>query len=99
MLMRLAGQRIVGRLRERLYGASLKQEVEFVEKGEGDVISRLSVDTSIVGERYAFPLIDQTETDGCQRHTKPFRWFEGYCDVLRWPYVASSAGQVFISCS
>jgi putative ABC transport system ATP-binding protein len=51
MLMRLAGQRIVARLRERMYSASLKQEVEFVEKGEGDVISRLSADTSIVGER------------------------------------------------
>jgi putative ABC transport system ATP-binding protein len=53
MLMRLAGQRIVGRLRERTYAAALRQEVEFVEKGEGDVISRLSVDTSIVGERWA----------------------------------------------
>lgn len=47
-----AGQRIVARLRERTYAASLRQEVEFVEKGEGDVLSRLSVDTSIVGERY-----------------------------------------------
>ena len=51
MLMRLSGQRIVARLRERTYAAALKQEVEFVEKGEGDVLSRLSVDTSIVGER------------------------------------------------
>lgn len=46
------GQRIVARLRERTYAASLVQEVEFVEKGEGDVLSRLSVDTSIVGERH-----------------------------------------------
>lgn len=38
-------------LRERTYVASLTQEVEFVERGEGDVLSRLSVDTSIVGER------------------------------------------------
>jgi hypothetical protein len=45
------GQRIVARLRERTYGAALRQEVEFVERGEGDVLSRLSVDTSIVGER------------------------------------------------
>lgn len=36
-----------------MYSASLRQEVEFVEKGEGDVLSRLSLDTSIVGERYA----------------------------------------------
>lgn len=57
------GQRIVGRLRERTYAASLEQEVEFVEKGEGDVLSRLSVDTSIVGERLAF--IRQIYTGTC----------------------------------
>jgi putative ABC transport system ATP-binding protein len=51
ILMRMAGQRIVARLRERTYAAALKQEVEFVERGEGDVLSRLSVDSSIVGER------------------------------------------------
>lgn len=45
------GQRIVARLREQTYNAALRQEVEFVERGEGDVISRLSVDSSIVGER------------------------------------------------
>jgi len=50
--MRMAGQRIVARLRERTYAAALKQEVEFVERGEGDVLSRLSVDSSVVGERY-----------------------------------------------
>lgn len=49
--MRGPGQRIVARLRERTYEAALRQEVEFVEKGEGDVLSRLSVDSSIVGER------------------------------------------------
>jgi len=51
--MFLQGQRIVARLRERLFAASIRQEVEFVEKGEGDALSRLSVDTSIVGERSA----------------------------------------------
>ena len=51
-LMRMSGQRIVARLREQTYKSALTQEVEFVEKGEGDVLSRLSVDTSIVGERY-----------------------------------------------
>jgi hypothetical protein len=45
------GQRIVARLRERTYAATLRQEVEFVERGEGDALSRLSVDSSIVGER------------------------------------------------
>jgi putative ABC transport system ATP-binding protein len=56
--MRMAGQRIVARLRERTYEAALKQEVEYVEKGEGDVVSRLSVDTSIVGESITQNLSD-----------------------------------------
>ncbi|KDR75617.1 hypothetical protein GALMADRAFT_248139 [Galerina marginata CBS 339.88] len=58
MLMKLSGQRIVARLRERSYSAALRQEVEFVEKGEGDVLSRLSVDTSIVGESVTQNLSD-----------------------------------------
>jgi ABC-type multidrug transport system fused ATPase/permease subunit len=45
------GQRIVTRLRESMYSAALRQEVEFVERGEGDVLSRLSSDTYLVGER------------------------------------------------
>lgn len=49
-LMKLAGQRIVARLREATYAGAMRQEIEFVERGEGDVISRLSVDTTIVGE-------------------------------------------------
>jgi ABC-type multidrug transport system fused ATPase/permease subunit len=49
-LMRLSGQRIVARLRERIFSRALHQEIAFMEKGEGDVISRLSVDTSVVGE-------------------------------------------------
>lgn len=48
-----SGQRIVARLRQRTYAATLRQEVEFVERGEGDALSRLSVDSSIVGERLA----------------------------------------------
>jgi hypothetical protein len=52
-MMAFSGQRIIARLREQTYAASLQQEVEFVERGEGDVLSRLSVDTTIVGERYA----------------------------------------------
>ncbi|TFK44954.1 P-loop containing nucleoside triphosphate hydrolase protein [Crucibulum laeve] len=58
MLMRLSGQRIVARLREKTYSAAMRQEVEFVERGEGDVISRLSVDTSIVGESVTQNLSD-----------------------------------------
>ncbi|KAI6104888.1 P-loop containing nucleoside triphosphate hydrolase protein [Pisolithus croceorrhizus] len=57
-LMRMSGQRIVARLRERMYGAALRQEVEFVEKGEGDVLSRLSADSSIVGESVTNNLSD-----------------------------------------
>ncbi|KAF9228497.1 hypothetical protein BS17DRAFT_851606 [Gyrodon lividus] len=57
-LMRMSGQRIVARLRERTYEAALKQEVEFVEKGEGDVLSRLSADSSIVGESVTQNLSD-----------------------------------------
>ncbi|KAH7909507.1 P-loop containing nucleoside triphosphate hydrolase protein [Hygrophoropsis aurantiaca] len=57
-LMRMSGQRIVARLRERMYAAALKQEVEFVEKGEGDVLSRLSADSSIVGESVTQNLSD-----------------------------------------
>jgi putative ABC transport system ATP-binding protein len=52
------GQRIVARLREQTYSAALHQEVEFVERGEGDVLSRLSVDTSIVGESVTQNLSD-----------------------------------------
>ncbi|KAH9485598.1 ABC multidrug transporter mdr2 [Psilocybe cubensis] len=58
ILMRLSGQRIVGRLRERTYAAALRQEVEFVERGEGDVLSRLTTDTSIVGESVTQNLSD-----------------------------------------
>ncbi|KAJ6631501.1 P-loop containing nucleoside triphosphate hydrolase protein [Mycena sp. CBHHK59/15] len=58
LLMRMAGQRIVARLREHTYAAALEQEPEFVEKGEGDVLSRLSVDTSIVGESVTQNLSD-----------------------------------------
>ncbi|KAI0915347.1 hypothetical protein AcV5_003842 [Taiwanofungus camphoratus] len=58
MIMRVSGQRIVARLRERMYVASLQQEVEFVERGEGDVLSRLSVDSSIVGESLTQNLSD-----------------------------------------
>ncbi|KAF8886029.1 P-loop containing nucleoside triphosphate hydrolase protein [Infundibulicybe gibba] len=58
MIMKMAGQRIVARLRERTYSAAIRQEVEFVERGEGDVLSRLSVDTSIVGESVTQNLSD-----------------------------------------
>ena len=46
-----SGQRIVARLRERTYAATFRQEVEFVEGGGGNALSRLSVDISVVDER------------------------------------------------
>ena len=52
LLMRLAGLRIIARLRKDTYASALKQEVNFIENTEGDVLSRLSVDTNIVGESY-----------------------------------------------
>ncbi|KAI0733760.1 P-loop containing nucleoside triphosphate hydrolase protein [Fomitopsis betulina] len=58
MLMRISGQRIVARLRERMYGAALHQEVEYVERGEGDVLSRLSVDSNVVGDSLTQNLSD-----------------------------------------
>ena len=87
ILMRMAGQRIVARLRERTYAAALKQEVEFVERGEGDVLSRLSVDSSIVGERYSnFTLaVKLILTHFCQRDPEPVRWLTGSCDGFCWP--------------
>ncbi|THV05164.1 hypothetical protein K435DRAFT_790548 [Dendrothele bispora CBS 962.96] len=54
----VSGQRIVARLRENTYAAALRQEVEYVERGEGDVVSRLSVDSSIVGESVTQNLSD-----------------------------------------
>lgn len=61
----VAGQRVVARLREQTYSRALKQEVEFVEKGEGDVLSRLSVDTSIVGERCVNYLLHLGKIESC----------------------------------
>ncbi|KZV82215.1 hypothetical protein EXIGLDRAFT_778839 [Exidia glandulosa HHB12029] len=49
-LMKIAGQRIVARLRGQMYASALRQEVEFVKRGEGDVLSRLGSDSTIVGD-------------------------------------------------
>lgn len=53
--MRTSGQRIVASLRQKTYQSALRQEVECIEKGEGDILSRLSVDSSLVGESYVCP--------------------------------------------
>lgn len=77
----------MARLRERTFSQALKQEVEFVEKGEGDVLSRLSVDTSIVGERCVV-FISCHETGHLytvQRYTKFIRWPSCCGNVFSWP--------------
>ena len=48
--MRISGQRIVARLRRQTYASALNQEVDYIQQAEGDTLSRLSVDTSVVGE-------------------------------------------------
>ncbi|KAG9056840.1 ATP-binding cassette permease mdl1 [Serendipita sp. 407] len=58
LLMRLSGLRIIARLRKDTYASALKQEVNFIENSEGDVLSRLSVDTNIVGESVTGNLSD-----------------------------------------
>lgn len=79
------GQRIVARLRERTYSAALVQEVEYVEKGEGDVLSRLSVDTSIVGERYVFSLsLLYILSRYVKCNTEPFGRLKGCRNGLSW---------------
>ena len=85
--MRMAGQRIVARLREHTYAAALKQEVEFVERGEGDVLSRLSVDSSIVGERY-----EETVPSANRHSTNSISVTQNLSDGLR-AVVMASAGR------
>lgn len=58
ILLNLAGVRIVQRIRERCFGNAIKQEVEWADRSHGDVISRLSVDTSIVGDAVTYELGD-----------------------------------------
>lgn len=58
ILLNLAGVRIVQKIRERCFGNVVKQEVEWADKSHGDVISRLSVDTSIVGDAVTYKLGD-----------------------------------------
>lgn len=73
LLMRLAGQRIIARLRQNTYASAVKQEVELTEKeqGVGDIMSRLSSDTYIVGESITGNLSDGlratvTASVGCE---------------------------------
>ncbi|CAO1615991.1 unnamed protein product [Sympodiomycopsis kandeliae] len=58
IMLNLAGVRIVRRIREKCFGNAVKQDVEWADKSHGDVISRLSVDTSIVGDAVTYELGD-----------------------------------------
>jgi ABC-type multidrug transport system fused ATPase/permease subunit len=58
ILMRLSGGRIVARVREQAYLSTLRQEPEFADKGAGDIVSRLGIDTSIIGESLTSNLSD-----------------------------------------
>ncbi|RCI06870.1 ATP-binding cassette sub- B member 10, mitochondrial [Rhizopus stolonifer] len=51
LLFRIAGERIIQRLRMDLYKTILKQDMAFFDKNRtGELISRLSTDTAIVGK-------------------------------------------------
>lgn len=58
ILMRLSGGRIIARVRESAYLSTLRQEPEFADRGAGDIVSRLGVDTSIIGESLTNNLSD-----------------------------------------
>ena len=45
-----AGQRIVKTLREKVFGSVIKQDIAFFDRNKtGELINRLSADTSLVG--------------------------------------------------
>lgn len=50
ILLELSGVRVIQGIRHQAYRSALRQDVELADKGAGDVVSRLSVDTNIVGE-------------------------------------------------
>lgn len=51
MLFRISGERIIQRLRNNLYGSILRQDMSFFDKNRsGELISRLAVDTAVVGK-------------------------------------------------
>ncbi|SPC62305.1 probable ATP-binding cassette (ABC) transporter [Ustilago sp. UG-2017b] len=50
ILLELSGVRVIQGIRNQAYQSALRQDVKLADKGAGDVVSRLSVDTNIVGE-------------------------------------------------
>ncbi|KAG0229847.1 ATP-binding cassette permease mdl1 [Actinomortierella wolfii] len=58
-IMRVSGERIVVRLRQQLFDSIIKQEIAFFDTNKtGDLISRLSLDTNVVGKSLTFNIAD-----------------------------------------
>lgn len=58
-LMQTSGNRIIRRLREQLFSSILKQDVTFFDKNKtGELINRLSSDTSIIGQSLTMNISD-----------------------------------------
>ncbi|CDZ96461.1 atp-binding cassette transporter [Phaffia rhodozyma] len=49
-LIGMSGERIVARLRKQAYASVLHQEIEFTDSRAGNIVSRLSNDSAILGE-------------------------------------------------
>ncbi|AAW41541.1 hypothetical protein CNBB3900 [Cryptococcus deneoformans B-3501A] len=58
IIMRTSGQRIIARVRNQAYHSTLRQEPEFADRSAGDIVSRLSVDTNILGDSVTSNLSD-----------------------------------------
>lgn len=58
ILFDMSAIRLVRNLRHRTFSSALRQDVEWADKHAGDVVSRLSVDTSIVGDSLTSDLGD-----------------------------------------
>ncbi|XP_076464201.1 ATP-binding cassette sub-family B member 10, mitochondrial-like [Babylonia areolata] len=58
-LMQISGQRIIRTLREKLFSSVMRQEMAFFDKTKtGELINRLSTDTSLVGQSVTMNISD-----------------------------------------
>lgn len=58
-LMQVSGQNIIKSLREKVFGSIIKQEVGFFDKNKtGELVNRLSADTSLVGQSVTMNISD-----------------------------------------
>lgn len=58
ILLDMSAIRLIQNLRQKSFASALRQDVEWADKHAGDVVSRLSVDTSIVGDSLTCDLGD-----------------------------------------